>query len=116
MSRKVFYSRAAVGDLDGIEEWLAGETGDAEGARRTVRRIVERAGMLGDFPEMGRELPETIGAGMGYRHLVAGAWRVFYRVGAGTVWVDRVLHSRRNHMVALFGEDEGDGDGDEAEG
>lgn len=111
MSRKVLYSRAAIGDLDGIAEWVAGETGDADGARRVVRRIVERVGLLGDFPEMGRELPETIGAGIGYRHLVAGAWRVFYRVGEDAVWVDRVLHSRRNHMVALFGEDAGDGVG-----
>lgn len=111
MSHKVLYSKAAVVDLDEIEEWVAGETGDAEGARRVVRRIVKKIGLLGKTPELGRVLPETIGAGMGYRHLVAGAWRVFYRVGDGVVWVDRVLHSRRNHMVALFGESEGDGDG-----
>lgn len=113
MSRKVLYSKAAIGDLDGIAEWVAGETGDADGARRVVRRIVERVGLPGDFPEMGRELPEAIGAGMGYRHLVVGAWRVFYRVGENVMWVDRVLHSRRNHMVALFGEDAGDGEGAE---
>ena len=108
MHRRVLYSKAAVGDLEEIESWIAGETGDADGARKRVRRMVERVGLLGDFPELGRELPETIVAGMGYRHFVAGAWRVFYRVGDGEVWVDRVLHSRRNHMRALFGEDEGE--------
>ncbi len=108
MRHKVLYSKAAIGDLDEIEEWVVGETGDVDGARRIVRRIVERIGSLGSAPELGRVLPETICAGMGYRHLVAGAWRVFYRVEGGVVWVDRVLHSRRNHMMALFGEsDEG---------
>lgn len=109
MSRRVLYSKAAVGDLEEIESWIAGETGDADGARKIVRRIVERVGLLGDLPELGRELPETIAAGMGYRHLVAESWRVFYRVGKGEVRVDRVLHSRRNHMLALFGEDGGEG-------
>ena len=61
MSRKVLYSKAAIGDLDGIAEWVAGETGDTDGARRVVRRIVERVGLPGDFPEMGRELRRRLG-------------------------------------------------------
>ena len=118
MTRKVLYSAAAVADLDEIRDWVAGETGDDAGACTLVRRIAERVGMLGDFPEMGRELPETMGAGKGCRHLVAGAWRAFYRVEAGAVKVDRILHSRRNHMRALFGEaggEEDEGTGENAE-
>lgn len=103
MTRKVLYSAAAVADLDEIRDWVAGETGDDAGARAVARRVAERAGLLGGFPEMGRVLPETLGVGKGYRHLVAGAWRVFYRVEGETVRIDRILHSRRNHMQALFG-------------
>ena len=103
MTRTVLYSAAAVADLDEIRDWVAGETGDDAGARAVARRVAERAGLFGGFPEMWRVLPETLGVGKGYRHLVAGAWRVFSRVEGETVRIDRILHSRRNHMQALFG-------------
>ncbi len=87
---KIRLTKSAVGDLDSVESYIAGD--DPGAAARTVLRIIEAAEGLEAFPNLGR--PGRIS---GTRELVVGGdpYIAVYRVRQNVVWVLRVLHAAR---------------------
>lgn len=60
----------------------------------TFRRRVEDAlARLGDFPDLGRVVPEF--RDLPFREVIVGQYRFFYRVKGRTVWVVAAWHSAR---------------------
>jgi toxin ParE1/3/4 len=43
-----------------------------------------------DFPESGRVIPEF--SGLGFREVLVGSYRLFYRVQGNVIWVVGVWH------------------------
>jgi plasmid stabilization system protein ParE len=64
---------------------------DPAAAVRWVEGLFDSAARLADFPESGRLAPELEDRSV--RELVYGAYRVFYRVDAGTVLILTVRHA-----------------------
>ena len=78
--------------LEGVREtarYIAAD--DAAAARRWADGLFDAVERLADFPESGRLAPELEDRGV--RELVCGAYRVFNRVGAGTVLILTVRHA-----------------------
>lgn len=70
-------------------------------AARILRELVDRTGMLVDFPEAG-EARYRLGAGV--RRLSEPPYLIFYRVAAGEVEILRILHHARRVTRRLLRE------------
>jgi plasmid stabilization system protein ParE len=68
-------------------------------ARRLVDRLVGRADMLGDFPEMGRLVPEL--QDLRTRELIVSPYRVIYRIEHGEVQILAFVHGRQDSLDDL---------------
>jgi toxin ParE1/3/4 len=64
---------------------------DRPAAAREFRMRVDGAlRRLIDFPESGRVIPEF--SGLGFREVLVGSYRLFYRVQGNVIWVVGVWH------------------------
>ena len=64
---------------------------DRPAAAREFRMRVEGSlRRLIDFPESGRAIPEF--GGLGFREVLVGSYRLFYRVQEDVIWVVGVWH------------------------
>ena len=88
---KVTWSARAKLDLGDIASWIAADNPAA--ARAQVRRILDRARQLVQFPHSGREVLEYDDPTI--REFVEGSYRVIYRVRPGAVQVVAVLQAQR---------------------
>ena len=97
------FSPAAVKDLEQTKIYIAEELGSETSAKKTVSDVLKRIRTLSDFPKIGTPLSSVVGIDTDYRFLVCGNYTAFYRVEGETVFVVRILYSKRNYMEILFG-------------
>ena len=100
---EIRFAPEALSDLRETKDYIAEEAGSEETAQRVVAEILEKIRMLADFPEAGASLSSIIGFPTAYRFLVCGHYTAFYRIEKETVYIVRVLNSRRDFMRILFG-------------
>lgn len=89
--RALTFSRDAYDDLDAIFLHIAED--DPGAARRQLKRILEHADKLRDFPEMGRSrsrLAPTL------RSIVEGSYVIFYYPRDARIEVARILHGHQD--------------------
>lgn len=99
--RAVSWTRTALGDLDALIDYLAGE--DPAAAERILDRIEQRARGLGSQSARGRIVPELREVGvLHYRELIERPWRIVYRVEGERVLVLAVLDARRDLQTLLL--------------
>ena len=99
--RAVSWTRTALGDLDALIDYLAGE--DPAAAERILERIEQRARGLGSQSTRGRIVPELREVGvLHYRELIERPWRIVYRVEGERVLVLAVLDARRDLQTLLL--------------
>ncbi len=91
MSTEVRWTAPALADLRAIFTFTYESSPDA--AARTVLRITARAATAGEFPAMGRAVPEF--AVPVLRELIDPPYRIIYEVFPDRVEVLAVLHSSR---------------------
>ena len=97
--RAVSWTRTALGDLEALIDYIAGE--DPGAAERILDRIEHRARGLGS--QSTRIVPELREVGvLHYRELIERPWRIVYRVEGGRVLVLAVLDARRDLQTLLL--------------
>ncbi len=89
----------AVGDLKNIQNYISEES--VEFAAKTVKGIIEKIEKLSLFPEMGILLKYRIGIKSKYRYVICGSYIIFYIYQDDIVYVQRILHGKRNYMELL---------------
>ncbi len=89
---EVVWTRRAFQRLIEIEAFIARENPHA--AQAHTDRLLAETEKLGDFPKMGRELPELPGNGL--RELVIGNYRIAYRIHHEAVQILTVFESHRH--------------------
>ena len=94
---KVTWSTTGKAHLQNIYAFL--EVHSPNYARRTIDRLVLAADLLGDFPEMGRVVPELDDLGM--REVVASPYRIIYQVQNGYIEIVAVAHSAQGELPPL---------------
>ncbi len=88
---RLIWTEPALEDLGQIADYIALD--DPAAAKRLVRRVFAKAGLLQDFPEMcpvPHDLPDSR-----YRHLVVRPLRIFYRIQDDSVFIVYVMRSER---------------------
>jgi addiction module RelE/StbE family toxin len=88
---KVRWAERARDDLREIYDFIARDSPRA--AEALVERVLHSTERLVSFPETGRAVPEF--PDLGYRELLVGSYRVWYRIEKETVWIVTVVHGRR---------------------
>ena len=101
MKYKLLYSPAAAADLEEINEYIAGELCSPAAARNVIGGILDAAEKLEDFPNMGTPLRAVTDMESDYRFIAVRGYAVFYRSSGGCVYIDRILHGRRDYMRTL---------------
>ena len=89
--REVSWALGARQDLKDIVDYIA--VTNPLAAQEWLADVLERAGKLNQYPEMGRAIPET--ANVRYRELMMGDYRIFYEVTIREIRIFGILHSRR---------------------
>lgn len=102
MRYPVRFSPQAISDLDEIHSYISSALNNPEAADRTINKILDKADLLAESPEIGAKLFLDDDLFSGYRYLVSDNYLAFYRVADDAVYVDRVLYGRRDHMKLLF--------------
>lgn len=103
MIPEIEYSPESIDDLQEIEEYISIELDNIQSAERIVDNIVDKIDRLSDLPEIGAPLSSRVNFETDYRYLVCGNYNIFYRIETDTVKIVRVLNSKRNFMLILFG-------------
>jgi plasmid stabilization system protein ParE len=87
------WSRRAIASLAGQDDWLRPR--NAEAADAILREIERSAGLLAEFPDMGRRIDGTsLRCHVTRRY----RFRIVYRIVGGAVQVVDVMHPRRAEM------------------
>jgi toxin ParE1/3/4 len=76
MGTPVVFTRSALGDLENIVKYIRLDNPDR--AHAFGHLLIDRALALGNFPEMGRVVPEERDPGL--REIVQGSYRIVYRI------------------------------------
>ena len=95
-------SAAAQADLLEIKAYIEQEFDNPAAALAAVRRITNRIRVLRDHAYIGARLSSIVTMESDYRYLVSGQYLIFYRVYGKDIYIDRILHGRRNYMRVLF--------------
>ena len=98
----VHYSAEALQDLDNIADYMILEFDGTEVAARTISHITSSIDILMDFPKMGAPLSSITDIESNYRFIVVEHYMVFYRVEDVDVYIDRILHGKRDYFRVLF--------------
>jgi len=88
---KVRWAERARDDIREIYDFIARDSPRA--AEALVERVLHSTERLASFPESGRTVPEF--PDLGYRELLVGSYRIWYRIENATVWIVTVVHGRR---------------------
>ena len=88
---RVIWTREEVEDVEAIKAYVARDS--VPYAALLAERIVAAVDRLESFPESGRVVPEVGDESL--RGVIQGAYRIVYRIQAGSVQVVAVHHAAR---------------------
>ena len=89
---KVHWTLTAQGHLDAIHDYIARDSPIY--AKRVVDRLTQRSKQIATFPLSGRSVPEYDVAQI--REIVAGSYRIIYRIKPDQIDILAVIHGARN--------------------
>ena len=99
---KIEYSPMALLDIEEIGDYIEQEYKNPIAAINTVNSIQDTIDNLSIFPLMGTKLSSIADIVTDYRFLVCGNYLAFYRTDESIVYIDRVLHGKRDYLAILF--------------
>ena len=100
----ILMSTSAERDLEQIGDYIAKQLKSPKTALNTVKKIRTSIDKLADFPLIGTPLASIIAIESNYRFIGCGNYLAFYRVQGNDVFIDRIIHGRRDYVTILFGE------------
>lgn len=99
----IILSPEAERDLNEVYNHVIESSFDMDAAENLYQKIITSIEYLAEHALMGQELASVIDVDCDYRFLVSEKHYVFYRVNGINIYIDRILHTRRNFMRILFG-------------
>ncbi len=91
MAHRVAWSRRALQDLEAIAEYIAADSPAYAGI--VVKKVMNQAKMLAQFPRSGRKVPEFDKDDI--RELIVYSYRIIYRVQDDAIVIAAVIHGKR---------------------
>ncbi len=102
MKHKIYYSPESLHDLDEIHNYFFSELFCSGAAAHTVNKIITAIDTLEHFPQIGPLLSSIYDIQSEYHFLVRGNYMIFYRIQNCGVYIDRILHKKRDYLHILF--------------
>ena len=100
------FSTEARRDLKGIQEYISNEQESPQTALKVIENILDRIERLISFPDTGTLLSSKINFPTNYRYVRTASHLIFYRHENNIIYVDRIIHEKRNYIAILFPESE----------
>ena len=89
-------------DLKGIQDYITNEQESPLAAVKVVEKILDRIEDLLDFPNTGTLLYPKVNFPTSYRYARAAGYLIFYRHEQNQIFVDRIIHEKRDYIAVLF--------------
>ena len=91
-------------DLKKIQDYITEEKESPIAALKVIENILDRIERLLDFPGSGTLLSPKVNFPTNYRYARASSYLIFYRHEKNQIFVDRIIHEKRNYITILFPE------------
>jgi plasmid stabilization system protein ParE len=89
-------------DLKNIQDYIADEKESPQTALRVIEKILDRIEKLLSLPDSGTLLSPKVNFPTNYRYVREAGYLIFYRHEDNQIFVDRVIHGKRNYITLLF--------------
>jgi len=99
---KPLLSAEARRDLKSIQDYISDEQERPLTAVKVVEKILDRIENLLSFPDTGTLLSPKVNFQTNYRYAKAAGFLIFYRHENNHIFVDRIIHSKRDYIAVLF--------------
>jgi plasmid stabilization system protein ParE len=99
---KLVFSGEARQDLRNIQEFISLEQESPQIALKVINKILDRIERLLNFPDTGTLLSPKINFPTNYRYASAVGYLIFYRNENNHIFVDRIIHCKRDYAAVLF--------------
>ena len=104
---KPVLSAEARRDLKGIQDYIANEQESPQAALKVIETILDRIEGLIGFPDTGTLLFPKVNFPTNYRYARAAGYLIFYRHENDLIFIDRIIHGKRDYISVLFPPEEG---------
>jgi len=91
-------------DLKNIQDYISKEKESPKTALKVIEKILDRIEKLLIFPDTGTLLSPKVNFQTNYRYARAASYLIFYRHENNQIFVDRIIHSKRDYITILFSE------------
>ena len=99
---KIVLSAEARRDLKSIQDYITDEQESPQNALRVIEKILDRIENLLRLPDTGTLLSPKVNFPTNYRYARAASYLIFYRHENNQIFVDRIIHGKRNYLAILF--------------
>ena len=99
---KLSLSAEARRDLKDIQDYITDEQESPLTAVKVVEKILDRIEDLLNFPNTGTLLYPKVNFPTNYRYARAAGYLIFYRYEQNQIFVDRIIHGKRDYITVLF--------------
>ena len=89
-------------DLKQIQDYIANEKESPQTALKVIERILDKIENLLIFPGSGTLLSPKVNFPTNYRYIRAAGYLIFYRHENNRIFIDRIIHGKRNYIAILF--------------
>jgi len=96
------FSTEARQDLKKIQEYISNEQESPQAALKVIENILNRIERLISFPDTGTLLSPKINFPTNYRYARAVSHLIFYRHENSNIYIDRIIHEKRDFITILF--------------
>ena len=103
---EIVFSSEARHDLKDIQEYISNEKESPQAALKVIEDIIDRIERLISFPDTGTLLSPKLNFPTNYRYVRAASYLAFYRHENSVVYIDRIIHEKRDYIAILFPESE----------
>ena len=105
---KINLSAEARQDLRNIQDYISDEKESPQTALRVIEKILDKMEKLQSLPNSGTLLSPKVNFPTNYRYKRAEGYIIFYRYENNQIFIDRIIHEKRNYISILFPESDKD--------
>ncbi len=102
MKYNIKYSQESLSDLDEIYDYIFSKLKNQIAARNTVNGILNSIQNLASFLNSATAFSLPTGEETIYKFIVCKNYLIFFHLQNNDVYIDRVLHGKRDYIKILF--------------
>jgi len=99
---KLSLSSEARRDLKNIQDYIAEEKESPKTALKVIEQILDKIEGVLRLPNCGTLLSPKVNFPTNYRYKRAVGYLIFYRYENNQIFVDRIIHEKRDYIPILF--------------